>query len=327
MTSAAPDARSVVLVAEADGNVGFGHLGELRAVGRVLDQRGVPVNRIAIGPRAEAGPEFEWVSGFTALAERLPSNPNRVIAWSVRTNRWKAAWSQLGSGHHVWIADVADDYPDVDALVVPTLHPQWRKAKSATRVFAGPSYFPLDVRGSREVPSVTDRQEDVLLTLGGADRTEVTPRLLPSLAGTRSTVVIGPGFRNRAEVERLAAANRVDSLFAPDGLRDLLLRHRIVITAGGNTLFEAAAAGTPALVTWEDPHEQAQGRSFAEAGAAQVIGRGVDVDPAELARAVFQLLGSSDLATMSAAGRKLIDGRGAHRISDLIIDMARGAAA
>jgi spore coat polysaccharide biosynthesis predicted glycosyltransferase SpsG len=227
----------------------------------------------------------------------------------------------------VWIADVAEDYPAVDALIVPTLLPQWRAATTRTRVFAGPAYFPLDVRGPREVESVGERRRDVLLTLGGADRTEASLRLIPALTETKSTVVIGPAFRHRQAVERTAAAYGLETVVAPEGLRELLLEHRLAISSGGNTLFEAAAAGTPALVTWEDPHEEAQGKAFADAGTARVIGRGADVDPDRVRNAVNQLLGSTDLEAMSNAGRHLIDGRGADRIADLLVELAQGAAA
>lgn len=314
----------VVLVAEADGRVGMGHLAEVSAVARALKERGVAARLIAIGDSKNS--EVESVSDYTALAAKLDAN-ERVILWSVRTDRWRRAWNHFASARNAWVADVADDYPAVDVLIVPTLQPRWRAAQASTRVLAGPQYFPLDVRGRRDVPNPSARQRDVLLSLGGADRTEASLRIIPALGGTKSTVVIGPAFRHRDGVERAAKKAGIDRVNAPDGLRDLLLQHRLVISAGGNTLFEAAAAGTPALVAWEDPHEETQGNAFAAAGAACVIGRGADLDPRKLQRTVSDLLQSSDLDAMSAAGRQLVDGRGADRIADLLIDLARGVAA
>lgn len=319
---------TVFLLAEADRQVGFGHLAELRAVARALVHRGLTVRRIAIGDVRVDEPELQWVTDYAELSARLKSNAPRVIAWSVRTDRWRGIWKSVSTAtRHVWIADVAEDYPPVDALIVPTLLPQWRATSARTRVFAGPAYFPLDVRGPRDVPSVSGRPRDVLLTLGGADRTEASLRLIPALVQTKSTVVIGPAFRHRQAVGQTAAASGFEAVVAPEGLRALLVQHRLVISAGGNTLFEAAAAGTPALVTWEDPHEEIQGKAFADAGTARVIGRGADVEPDRVRSAVNQLLGSADLEAMSAAGRQLVDGRGADRIADLMVELARGAAA
>jgi hypothetical protein len=317
---------AVFLVAEADGQVGFGHLGELRAVARSLEQRRIPVARIAIGDRPVAEPGLEWVPDYDTLISRLHSP--RVIAWSVRTDRWRGIWRNLSAtSRHVWIADVADEFPNVDVVVVPTLHPGLPETHARTRVLAGPEYFPLDVRGPRDVPAVASRSLDVLLSLGGADRTEASLRVIPALEGTKSTVVIGPAFRHGDAVRSAASVAKIESVVAPDGLRGLLLEHRVVISAGGNTLFEAAAAGTPALVAWEDPHEEEQGKSFERRGTARVLGRGVDLDAANVRREVLALLQSPDLETMSRAGRNVVDGRGADRIADVLVELAHGAAA
>ena len=319
---------SYVLVAEADRQVGLGHLAEMRTLAEALEARGVHAHRIAVGIEAPAGDGVERVDSYGELEARLRQVDPSVVAWSVRTDRWKQAWPRLAPrAHHVWIADVADDYPAVDVLIVPTLKPKWRKPESKTRVEGGPEFFPLDTRGTREIADIADRPRDVLLTLGGADRTEASLRIAPSLRGARSTVVIGPAFRHAAELARIAAAAGLAVVSQPAGLRELLLEHRIVISAGGNTLFEAAAAGTPALVTWEDPHEEEQGRAFAEAGAARVIGRGADVDVSRIRSAVDALLRSEDLEAMSSAGLCLIDGRGSERIASIIMQVASGVAA
>jgi spore coat polysaccharide biosynthesis predicted glycosyltransferase SpsG len=319
----------VLLIAEADGEVGFGHLAELKIVASALRERGVAASRIGIGQASSTEPEVEWCPRYDAIIARLIASRPAVVAWSVRTTRWHSIWREIEalSTHHLWITDVADDYPAVDALVVPTLEPRWREAPTGTRVFSGPTYFPLDLRGPARISPLQSRTRDVLVTLGGADRTEASIRLVPALRGTRSTVVIGPAFRHRAGVERAAASAGIDVVVTPDGLRPLLLQHRLVISAGGNTLFEAAAAGTPALVAWEDPHEEAQGLAFARRGSARVLGRGADININDTKRTVTALLSSPDLDAMSAAGPPLVDGGGAGRIADLLLELAQGVAA
>ncbi len=82
---------SVFLVAEADGEVGFGHLAELRAVAASLRERHIVPNRIGIGPSSsEDG--VEWLPDYEAVMKRLTAAKPRVIAWSVRTPRWRSAW-------------------------------------------------------------------------------------------------------------------------------------------------------------------------------------------------------------------------------------------
>ena len=320
----------VFLVSEADHEVGLGHLAELRSVASALRERGVAVMRINLGPQIANERDVEWIDDYRLLAKRLAESRPRIIGWSVRTNRWRSAWTAIerSGARHLWIADVADEYPAVDALVVPTLQPRRSDVQSKMRVYRGPQYFPLDRRGPLDVPPIRGRGRDVLLTLGGADRTEASLRIVPALAATLSTVVIGPAFRHRDALARIAASSGLDIVNAPEGLRTLLLRHRVVISAGGNTLFEAAAAGTPALVAWEDPHEEVQGKAFVEKGSARLLGRGAALDVAVAREGIARLLSSpTDLDAMSAAGRQLVDGRGADRIADLVLELAAGAAA
>lgn len=314
----------LLLVAEVGHQVGWGHLAEMRAVASALSERGRPAARFAVGDIAVGDADVDWVGDYGALMQRVVASQPRVIGWNMRTDGWRDAWGVLGAcrARHLWIDDIANDYPKVDVLVVPRLEPPKRAGSSGPKVFGGSAYFPLDVRGSRTIPPLRGRPRQVLLTLGGSDPTEASLRLAPTLAGTRSTVVIGPGFRHRDELLRMAATAGLEAAVAPDGLRELLVMHQLVISAGGDTLFEAAAAGTPALVAWTNPSEEAQGMAFALRGTARVLGRGADVDVDTVAREVTALLASDGLDGMSAAGPGTVDGCGADRIAELLMELA-----
>ena len=319
----------LLLVAEAGRQVGWGHLAEMRAVASALRERGMPAARIAVGSAAVGEAGVEWVSDYSVLMQRVITSRPKAIGWNMRTDGWRAAWHVLDGSptRHLWIDDIADSYPLVDVLIVPTLEPPGRVAPFGARVFGGSDYFPLGVRGSRNIPPLRTRPRQVLLTLGGSDPTEASLRLIPTLAGTRSTVVLGPAFRHRDELLRAAADTRLEAVVAPDGLRDLLVMHQLVISAGGDTLFEAAAAGTPALVAWTSLHEEAQGMAFASKGTARVLGRGTDVGIDMVAGTVTALLASDDLDAMSVAGPGIVDLRGADRIAELLIELAARASA
>jgi spore coat polysaccharide biosynthesis predicted glycosyltransferase SpsG len=319
----------LLLVAEVGHQVGWGHLAEMRAVASALTERGRSAARVAVGDVAIGDADVDWVGDYGALMQRVVASQPRVIGWNMRTDGWRAAWHVLDGcrARHLWIDDIDNDYPEVDVLVVPRLGPPRHVLPSGPRVFGGSAYFPLDVRGSRAIPPLRGRPREVLLTLGGSDPSEASLRLAPILAGTRSTVVIGPGFRHGDALLRVAADAALEVAVRPAGLRDLLMMHQLVISAGGDTLFEAAAAGTPALVAWTNPSEEAQGMAFAAKGTARVFGRGADVDVEAMAREVARLLASDDLDAMSAAGPGTVDCRGADRIADLLIELVEADAA
>ena len=319
-----------LLVAEAGPEVGLGHLAEMRAVSVALAERGIGAPCLAVPMAPPGARDVESVPDYETVMTRVMASRPRAIAWSVRTTEWRTWWSLLEGAmtRHLWMADAPGSCPPVDALVLPTLEaPAVIGAQPPGRVYLGPAYFPLDTRDARDRHQLRVRPRDVLLTMGGADRTRASLRIVPALAGTRSTVVVGPEFSGRAELLQAAAAAGIESVVAPDGLRGLLLDHRLVISAGGNTLFEAAAAGTPALVAWEDPHEEVQGAAFAARGSAHVLGCGREIDIDALAQRVTALLASDVLDSMSVAGPQIVDGRGAGRLADLLVELASGLAA
>lgn len=317
----------MLLVAEAGREVGWGHFAEMRAVAAALETRGAASTRIAIGADDVHGAGVEWLPNYVSLIGRIVNDRPAVVGWSTRTAGWRDAWHLLAGmpTRHLWIDDVPEAYPPVDVLIIPTLTHRRETTPSGTNIFGGADYFPLDVRGPRDVPPVRERSRDVLLTLGGSDPTEASLRLVPALAGTRSTVVVGPAFRHREALLKAVAAAGLDAVVAPDGLRTLLVAHRLVISAGGDTLFEAAAAGTPALVAWTNPHEEVQGNAFAARGTARVLGRGASLDVVAVARTVSELLTSGDLDTMSAAGPCAVDCHGAERIAELLLTLGADA--
>ena len=305
------------LIAEADSEVGFGHLAEITAVAAGFESHGVRTRCLAIGsaPEVSHWERVEWLRDWRQLSSTLQSANFTVAVWSARRSLWNTCWPELArsAARHVWMMDTPGGHPNVDVLINPTLS-DFLSNREAAVVLQGPQYFPLIPRMRSKCIPLNERSRNVLLTLGGADRTQATLRLLPALTKSSSTVVIGPGFKHRKEVQRTAGDLGVATEIAPANLFELLASHRIVISAGGNTLYEAAAMGTPALVAWEDPHEERQGKTFVSAGTARLLGRGADVDPGDVERAIDRLLGSAELQTMSDAALHLVDGGGVDRI-------------
>jgi spore coat polysaccharide biosynthesis predicted glycosyltransferase SpsG len=255
----------------------------------------------------------------------LSNTDATVTIWSLRRPldaHLEKLFARLGD-IRVWITDQPGKPFPVDVVVVPVIT-KTPLGDWPGRMLAGLDYLPLEASYADEPTPLADRGHDVLLSLGGADPTRATLRLLPGLGDFDSTVVIGPGFVHAGEVKRAAKALGIRYIQSPDGLQNLLRTHRMVITAGGNTLMEAAASGTPALVTWEDPHERDQGEVFERLGAAIVLGKGELLDPSLLRQQTEKLLDSPEtLSAMMIAGRRAVDGRGAVRIADVILEKIR----
>ena len=94
----------------------------------------------------------------------------------------------------------------------------------------------------------------------------------------------------------------------------------------GFTKYELAATGTPAILVSIDADHAAFHGPFERLGTARHLGVVERVSPAELARAICALLDDSAARrAMSAAGREVMNGRGAARITDALMALMMAA--
>jgi spore coat polysaccharide biosynthesis predicted glycosyltransferase SpsG len=113
-----------------------------------------------------------------------------------------------------------------------------------------------------------------------------------------------------------------------DGLGRELQRADIAVVAGGVTLYEACAIGTPVVATAVVPAQRPAIAGFARAGAALDGGR-IGTMPRASARQVATLVATlvKDEAArrgLAANGRRLVDGNGAARVARQIARLGAG---
>lgn len=209
----------------------------------------------------------------------------------------------------------------------------YRSANGDTEFLLGPHYSLLPAvywNPSRKEPA--DQVRSLLVSVGGADPRNLTPRLLDrirDIPGSFSvTVVVGPFFTNRPDIERSARdlgrpCRLVD---APPDLRTVILEADLAVTAGGQTLYELACCGCPGIVLKTAENQRAQIRRFTEEGAVRSAGPADQPATTErLAEEIRNLLQDRSLRTaMSRAGRGLVDGLGALRSAEKMVALAEG---
>jgi len=160
----------------------------------------------------------------------------------------------------------------------------------------------------------------VLVSLGGTDPNGLTAPLTRTLVEHRPavevTVVAGPGFHNVETLQALQAQHSFRLLSPVQTLAELLATHDAVFCAGGVTLHEALATGTPAFVVAQAAHQAEKARDLEARGAARFLGLPGQWQPAQVNAALDTP--PQVLDRQSAAGQKLIDGRGLSRIVDAL---------
>ncbi|MBW1740221.1 MAG: hypothetical protein JRJ42_03690 [Deltaproteobacteria bacterium] len=168
---------------------------------------------------------------------------------------------------------------------------------------------------------------NVLVSMGGADPSGATLRVMEALGHLspkiRKTIVIGPAFQHQEALAELVVrlkGSNFNIVRTPDNIASLFFSADLAISAGGNTLYELACVGTPAIVLFEYEHERVQGETFQQLGSAVKLGRGTDVPLEVISQAIVSLLNDPGQWTaMSRRGKSIVDGRGVVRVCDIIV--------
>src|SRR4030067_1625539 len=196
------------------------------------------------------------------------------------------------------------------------------KGKEDVIHLLGTRYFPLR-REFRNVPEKEIREgiESVMVTFGGDDMMAMTSKILRLLVENypelSKYIVIGKGFTNISKIERIRD-KRTNRICSPDaeGMKKIMLESDIAICGGGQTLYELARVGTPAIAVAVADNQMNNVIGWRKTGFIEYAGWWEDEG---LLNKITQRLNNLKDAGLrrdkSETGRKMVDGFGAERIS------------
>lgn len=211
------------------------------------------------------------------------------------------------------------------------------------RLLLGPAHAPVrrEVRqaAARPLPPL-DGRRSILLTFGGSDPLALTApciRLLaPCLPPDAKLVVVVGGGSPWLEACRAAAApfaERVAVHYDTPAMGDLMAGAGLAVSAAGGTVAELAALAVPALLAVVADN---QAPAAAVVGAAGMpawcrvvdVRGGGDEAAARITAAALTLWNDpTQRLAMSAAARGRVDGQGAGRIAQALLEAMGGATA
>lgn len=168
-----------------------------------------------------------------------------------------------------------------------------------------------------------DRIGRVLVMLGGGEAGDLAATLvgaiLHALAEVSIDVVAGPFTTLPSFAHPRVTVHRV-----PSDVRALMTAADVAVTAGGQTCYELAACGTPAVGLQVADNQAPNLEGLARAGVLWNLGRSGDARLEDRVVAALRAL-DTDVAArqaMAASGRRLVDGRGAVRVADELAALA-----
>jgi spore coat polysaccharide biosynthesis predicted glycosyltransferase SpsG len=321
---------------------GFGHL--IRA-SSLADALGVQLLVSLRGPRA-AGDVARRLGGRVldggGAAGVLSHHAPELLVIDDRvasaTCRWRSAARTLGIPI-VSLHDLGIGPGDADLIVDGSVGAErlWRNAARGATTLLGPCFAVLNPRtiGARRDPGGARAAQTVVIALGGGPRRDAARHLAVEILRRcpGATVSVAGGFMgNDPEV-----AGRTVSWIPPSSLGPSLASATVAVVGGGVTLYEAAALGVPTVSIAVVASQRPTVEAFARSGAAidgGLLGSGRSRDrvlEAVARQAAGLLRNAVARRRLAGAARKLVDGRGAHRVAGAVRRMlavgARRAAA
>ena len=281
-----------------------------------VSRHGYPV-RVVAGRGHEAGLEHIRDFAPAILINDLPTLETSYLT----------ALSHIGATTVNLVDALADlETTEQYAQVIVSVMNQDRETPEG--FYGGPAYAILRDQFRGREKEVRAEPRMVLLSFGGSDPQGLTlkaARALQDLAApVKVLAVAGPAFSYRKEFEALerTLARRVPLIHEAAGhIADLMLEADVVVGSGGMSVYEIAALGTPGIVLGQNLREDERMRAFTRHGTVEYLGLGTDVGEDRVASAVRSLLEDVERRReMSRRGRELVDGLGASRTAEVILD-------
>ncbi len=235
---------------------------------------------------------------------------------------------------HICIDELGNKRLDCDVIINPLIVKERHNYISSNKrrnLYAGPGYLSIspEIQNTPRNKNNNSEIKTVSVSMGGVDRSGTTLKLIDTLADwkpeVRKKIIVGAAFPHlneaRRKIDRLRDRN-FEMFHDVDNIESLFLESDVVFTAGGNTLYELACMGTPAIVLYEDEHEMENGVEFEKLGFGICVGSGMEASNEDILNALSQFNDYHFRYSHSIKGMELVDGEGVHRILDIIINLS-----
>ena len=331
---------SEIVAIRVDGNskIGFGHLMRMKALARELGKLGAEVIFLSRNPENIEGYRVLQLDRQTGDEEdvRVEEILMNMQAGMLIIDSYEYTQERLDRmGQMALLSVYVDDLNrqpfNTDFVVNGNLYAPGLPYRGKARFLLGTRYLLMREEFVGVPLRLPNRDvEHILITFGAADMENVTPGILRALkiyehfGDLHWHVVIGPVFRNAAEITAVAKDSPNVTLHYSPVIKDLVDFCDISISAAGSTTYELAACGVPALLIITADNQVRLAREAERQGMAINLGWYHELEAARLYSALDNLILNYELrAQMAMHGQKLIDGRGTQRVAAILVDEMR----
>ncbi|MBL7068269.1 MAG: UDP-2,4-diacetamido-2,4,6-trideoxy-beta-L-altropyranose hydrolase [Candidatus Omnitrophica bacterium] len=325
----------VCILTEGGRDIGFGHITRCLSLCQAFEANKISARFIINGDEAVKdllkGRDveiFDWLKDSERLDDLLEETDIAVVdSYLAGLALYKRIQERAKMA--VYIDDNKRiDYPKGVVLngTVNADKKNFFKEEGITHLL-GSRYTPLR-RDFWEAPDKEIREivKSAVITFGGDDSRNITPKVLSLLTKNypelTKRVIVGKGFKSLDEINEAKDEN-TRLIYHPEAnqMKKVLLESDIAISAGGQTLYEAARIGLPAIAIAVAENQLDNVRGWLEAGFIEYAGwweeKGLEEN---LLKAIERLQKKDVRLKMSSVGRKFVDGKGSLRVVEALLN-------
>ncbi len=256
---------NLIVITEGGVDFGFGHVTRCLAIATEFESLGFNIRFIVNGDSSihailasKSFTVFNWNNEQQKLADQLIDGSIVLIDSMTISDSLILELEKL----NIIIVFIDDERRRnilnrgfvVDWTVLSDQQDHFIYKKENVTYLLGSSYTPLRKEFySSKKNNIKQNLETILITFGGSDSISLTPEVLKILVDNfpeiNKNVVIGSGFKNIEKIEMYKDKN-TDLIFNVNAekMASLMQNCDIAIASGGQTLYELAQIGTPAIV-------------------------------------------------------------------------------
>ena len=319
----------VFIITEGSKNTGFGHITRCLSLYQAFKERGILPDFIINGDNnieyllKDVNYQiFNWLDEKSKLFEKVKDADIAIID------------SYLAS---VSIYDILSDLLKLSVYIDDNKRLNYPKGivvngsiyaeelnyphTNGVTYLLGIKYTPLR-KEFWEVPKkeIKNKIEAIMITFGGDDAKNMTPKILAFLndryPNLIKNVIIGRSFQNIDEIKKCADKN-TNLIYYPDAekMKEIMLESDIAISAGGQTLYELARVGVPAIGICFANNQKLNLKGWQEAGFINYIGWFDKKELiSEIKNSLEKLVSYKRRIEKKQIGKEIIDGYGVKRV-------------
>ncbi|MBQ8041132.1 MAG: UDP-2,4-diacetamido-2,4,6-trideoxy-beta-L-altropyranose hydrolase [Lachnospiraceae bacterium] len=202
------------------------------------------------------------------------------------------------------------------------------------KVYSGMQYMPLREAFEKEVCN-TEKKYTLLITTGGSDTYHITLNLLKALMEDSYyqkepvCAVLGKLNTDKEKIDELACQYpNITIMQNISNMDEVMRQSRYAVTAGGTSVYELMASGVPFVCFGFSDDQKYFGERLEEHENALWAGDARDGVECLVENMVVLLnkmkdMGQKQEQELICKNRKLLDGKGASRIAEIIVDLCQ----